>query len=420
MGFPRQPEVAAVAEEAEQVARRVVKRFPHRAEAHDVMALAHYRFGRTAEAAKSWKTCTELNPNYTAAYYWLARCAFDKEQYEEAAANDRRACELEPNSVIYPVHLARSLMFLGKFQEAASVLQKNLTNHPELAAHPTGVPTLVLLGQAYLELRQDQRARESLEAAIGLAPDYASAYHSLFRVCQRLGDHQKAREYLEQFMVLKEQERQQQYAELKATEDLPAVKASAAMVYAAAGRVYLVFDETAEAEAHWRRAAALDPKHTQSREDLARLCLQTGRPDEALQWLAELAALEPANWTRQMELGGLAAQLGRFDQAEQAFRAVITLAPEVPVGYSSLAGLYLEMGRNLAEASTLARKAVQLEPVARNYFLLGAICHRTGDRSGALSALERAIQLDPGNPQSVQLYKQLQEQRGHAEAPVGP
>ena len=62
-------------------------------------------------------------------------------------------------------------------------------------------------------------------------------------------------------------------------------------------------------------------------------------------------------------------------------------------------------GRKLSEAKKLAAKAVELEPLAKNYFLLGSICRRVGDRAAARAAIEQAVALEPGNPQYRQAYE---------------
>ncbi len=64
--------------------------------------------------------------------------------------------------------------------------------------------------------------------------------------------------------------------------------------------------------------------------------------------------------------------------------------------------------QRLPEAEALARKLVELEPAATNYGLLGEVCAQAGDLPGARAALERAMQLDPGNEEFRAAYKQLQ------------
>jgi len=75
--------------------------------------------------------------------------------------------------------------------------------------------------------------------------------------------------------------------------------------------------------------------------------------------------------------------------------------------------MHLMSGRKLSDAKELATKAVELEPLAKNYFLPGSICHRMEDLAAARAAIEQAAALEPGNPQYRQAYELVR--RGRAE-----
>ena len=96
-----------------------------------------------------------------------------------------------------------------------------------------------------------------------------------------------------------------------------------------------------------------------------------------------------------------------FEEAEQAYRKAIELTPRQAGGYLALAGLYLDKGRKLPEARKLAEKAVELEPTAKNYFLLGAACLRSGDAAAARSAARQAAALDPFNSEYQQAVQAM-------------
>jgi Flp pilus assembly protein TadD len=74
-----------------------------------------------------------------------------------------------------------------------------------------------------------------------------------------------------------------------------------------------------------------------------------------------------------------------------------------------LAGLHLASNRKLDEAGELAAKAVELEPLAKNYFLLALIRQRVGDRLAARAAVEKAVSLEPGNPEYRRAYDLIHE-----------
>ena len=113
-----------------------------------------------------------------------------------------------------------------------------------------------------------------------------------------------------------------------------------------------------------------------------------------------------------MTLGSIHGSLGQIEAAAEAYRDAIEVMPSQAGGYSALAGLYLKANRELPEAKRLALKAVELEPLAPNYYLLSAAYLKDGDPAEARSAMEQAMALDPGNP----LYRQTYELTGRNQA----
>jgi tetratricopeptide (TPR) repeat protein len=190
--------------------------------------------------------------------------------------------------------------------------------------------------------------------------------------------------------------------------DLDSLRKGAAYAYLNAGRVYAKHGKAREAEQHWTNAARLDPNDTESRQMLVMVFEQQDRSEEAIPILEELSRIEPENPIHYVNIGALNVRLQRFEAAEDAYRRLKQRAPDSPRGYVALARLFLDTGRRLSEAKELAAKAVQLEPTASNYFLLGTACERSGDTAGALSAVERARQLDPGNSLYRDEYAKLQ------------
>jgi tetratricopeptide (TPR) repeat protein len=112
-----------------------------------------------------------------------------------------------------------------------------------------------------------------------------------------------------------------------------------------------------------------------------------------------------------LNIGLLSARLKHFADAEKAFLKVIDLAPEASNGYRELAQLYLTIRRNLPQARTLAEKAVALEPIAVNYFVLSWACDVNGDSESGLKAITRAVQLEPGNMRYKKVYEHIKNNK---------
>ncbi len=181
-----------------------------------------------------------------------------------------------------------------------------------------------------------------------------------------------------------------------------------AETYTQAAGFYFAHGNAEAAEELWRRAATLDLKNVACRSALAELYERSGRERQALQAWGQLCGLQPRNATCYLKVGELHVRARHFDAAEKAFAMARQIAPQLSFPHRALAQVYLQTNRNHAEALSLARTAVQLEPIAPNYFVLGVACENNGDHAGALSAVKRAMTIDPENAKYKQTYDQLQ------------
>jgi tetratricopeptide (TPR) repeat protein len=123
--------------------------------------------------------------------------------------------------------------------------------------------------------------------------------------------------------------------------------------------------------------------------------------------LRRAVAIDPANAPALRGLGDCYQVAGRIAEAEQTYRALVEAAPQGADGYRELAWLYLRGRIKLPEARQLAEKAVALEPTALNYFVLSRAYDQNGDATRALSALKKAVDLEPTNASYRQTYERL-------------
>jgi predicted Zn-dependent protease len=132
---------------------------------------------------------------------------------------------------------------------------------------------------------------------------------------------------------------------------------------------------------------------------------KTQRLPEALDVCQQLIGIDPGCSIYHVQAGMTNLRLNRLPDAEAAFKRAVQVAPDRFEGYAALAQFYLATERELLAAKTQAAKAVELAPVAQNYYLLFRACRRTGDSAGAAAAIEQALKLEPGNPE----YQQIRE-----------
>lgn len=130
----------------------------------------------------------------------------------------------------------------------------------------------------------------------------------------------------------------------------------------------------AEALAQLERVVSLDPVHApRSWYNMAALLVSEGDGAGAAQALEAAVRGDPDLVEAQVLLGSIRMEEGRLDEAELRFRAAVAADGESLAGYGSLGLLYL----------------------------------RQGDRAAARTALERALEIDPGNEDVLGLLRQV-------------
>jgi tetratricopeptide (TPR) repeat protein len=121
--------------------------------------------------------------------------------------------------------------------------------------------------------------------------------------------------------------------------------------------------DVAETERLLRRAIIVAPERHWPRDDLARLLLETGRPDAAEQVCREAIEADPANPNAQAMLGNLLSEREELAAGAAHLRNAIALAGPHPQLQANLGRNLARQGR-LAEAEALLRAAVAAMPEA--------------------------------------------------------
>lgn len=396
-------QTAALKKEELELAQMLLRQFPDSEDPIVLMGNVRWRHGNAAEALKFWQEALHTNPRRPDVYKAMGWFAMGKENYEEAIIHWRKALQIDPQ--IPGVHnsIARALMGLGKHAEAIEELRK------DIEVSPASSSSYFLIGQGYLQQKEYEKAKANYEKAISLEPDLTNAYYGLFTACARLNQHEKAQEYLAVFKKLKAEDMKVLKDRNDAYNDLIDMRQGAAETYTFAAKMYQGRGDTQKCEQLLKRAAALDPNNTVYLMELASLYGTSSRFSDALAMHKKISELEPNNPVCHLNIGVFSARLKQFADAEPAFAKAITLAPESSAGYRSLAQLYLETGTKLPRARDLAQKAVTLEPIAANYFVLSWACDRNADTDSALSAIKKALELEPDNPRYQQMYELIRK-----------
>ncbi|MEM7587197.1 MAG: tetratricopeptide repeat protein, partial [Acidobacteriota bacterium] len=154
------------------------------------------------------------------------------------------------------------------------------------------------------------------------------------------------------------------------------------------------------AEATYRRAVELDPRHTLARFNLATAALRRGACDEAIRRYRQLLEREADFAPAHHNLGRCHERQGELEAATLAYRDAIRADPGFASAYNSL-GLALEQQGEEAAALAAYRNAVAYrQEFALAHFNLADLLWSQGKHAEAANAYERGLSYRPDNPQA--------------------
>jgi tetratricopeptide (TPR) repeat protein len=213
--------------------------------------------------------------------------------------------------------LGLSYFLAGRFADAVPRLEATrqwAADNPELG---------YVLGQAYVQIHQPDRARQTFARTFGVQEESAAAH-----------------------------------------------------LVAAQMMIRLEFESLAEAEL--KEALRKDPKLPQANALLGQIALFRGRLDEAISLTEREIALNPTNAMAFSQLGDAKVRQGKWDDAITALQKSIWLNPFYSAPYIVLGKAYMQRGQN-ATAEGMLTRAIEYDPNNRSaHYLLGQLFQRTG------------------------------------------
>ena len=241
-------------------------------------------------------------------------------------------------------------MSLGKYRQAIEELQKKIKMSQGSAR------VYYLLGQGYLQLKEYDESKKYFEKALEIRPNYPDAHYGISKVYMRSKQPDKANVHIK---IYKE----------------------------------------------WKARVLRSSNKISKRESFVIHDITTAGELEAFPEIFVKLCIKGHNLYKKNN--NLDKALTLFNKGENTFARAIKFAPQAPGLYREFAFFYLVTNKKLAETKELANKSVALEESAKNYFILCSALYRNSDLSGALKALEEAIELDPDNLRYKRLFDEI-------------
>ena len=202
---------------------------------------------------------------------------------------------------------------------------------------------LFLRGRDEYEKFYHADALKSLESAVALDPGFAMAHSYLWRVYSVLGNAEAARATLDKLKTLG--------SRIKGKEGL----------YIQAQLAYSVDRDMEKYLQILKRIIELYPEEKRCRADLASLCINRRKYDEAVVELERALALDPQYGPAINLLAYTYGYQNKFDEAIKTFERYAALSPGDANPYDSMGDLYFRMGKFDAAVEKY-KQALRLKP----------------------------------------------------------
>jgi tetratricopeptide (TPR) repeat protein len=223
-------------------------------------------------------------------------------------------------------------------------------------------PIATLLGRAFSAREATERLRLCREA-IALEPASAVAHLALASACRENRDGGAARDALERAAALEPEWEAVAYE---------------------SGKLYLVNDDMAKAREAFQRAADLMPSFSAACSNLGATLGELDEPAAALRAFRQALAHDPRSFTILNNIGVVSRELGRLDESEAALRQVIALNPAFVFGHYNL-GHTLFLEERYADAVGAYEEGQRRDPQRnrRQACRLAVVRFAGGDPAGA-------------------------------------
>jgi tetratricopeptide (TPR) repeat protein len=151
-----------------------------------------------------------------------------------------------------------------------------------------------------------------------------------------------------------------------------------------------------EADALYRQALSINPRHADSLHLLGVLAHELGRYDVAAELIGRAITINAKPAVYHMNLGSALKRLGRLDEAARACNAAIARQPDFPEAQYNLATILADQGK-LPEAATRLRRVIAARPnFAQAHDNLGTVLKEQGLVDDAIASFRAALAHDPG------------------------
>ncbi len=386
--------------EAEKYGKEAVSLLPDAAWTHYRLGNIYTQRGKLDEATGAYQKAIQLNPELAEAYRGLGRTALMQDDPETAIQYYHSAVQRNPYEESAYYNLAKAYRRANQFEQAKSQMElfREVKAYQDavqdyrkkLKNNPSNVSLYAELAKVHLEINNIDAAIQEFNIVTSLSPALALGHYNLGALYMQKGEVQPAIEAFQKAIELDEND----------TEP-----------YIRLGWIFASQKKFDLAKFYLQGALERDSRLWEAYQGLGEIYAQEGALNDAIAAFKALTEIQPKSAAGWLRLGTIQVKAKQFDEAVHAFQTAIQTDPDLPDSYNNLAWLYADRNMNLAQAVTLAEKAVALNPSGSNLDTLSYAHYKNRNYPEAEHMIQRALEIEPNRDQYLKLLKEIQNAR---------
>jgi len=388
---------------------------PENASIHNFRGILLVQTGKNRDAAAEYQEAIRLDPQLEDAYRNLGFLRWTERNLDQARDALRKAVDLSPDDSFAHYYLGRVELDAQHFERAFHEL--DLSGQP-LPAEPD---FLIQAATGYVALGRHADARKILEQlknsrlndaqSVGVASLLVSIREnaSAITILRTLKENQGAGpESWTQFDLALAYFLSGRYAEAagegltyaNGVRSAGAESVESAQAWSLIGIAKAHLNHGEESVEALREAAKFAPREEEHWLNLTRELMELSQFPEAVTETQNGLASNPKSYALRLRLGAAYLAAGRYAESERVFRDLVTAGDPLPLGYVGLAQVLLRTGRAEEAAAELADAERKLGAKFLLSYFHGLALARAAKPEEALTAFQRAVQLDPNNSEA--------------------
>lgn len=433
-------------EDAIELLQEGIKVDPKRPDFHAALGESYFTVGKTDKALQEFRTLIALDPS-PRSYVFMGLCYRHLGQYDEAKRYLKQSLQGDPNNLAALYNLGIIARGEGDDASAETYLARAVKldrDYPEAVFE---------FGNLKLDQQKFREAASLFRHYVEVSPKSAQGYYKLAIAEHRLHDSadadrdmnifrtlskspqpapyplQHVFDYLEKRNALTPEQRHesdvrtlqaevQQHPDrprslyllaeallqegrtddaLQVLQRLDALSAADYRTELNTGILLGRFHQNDEAVRYFQAAIRMNPTSDDARYDLAEICFQAGRYQDALEQLLQISSEGQKEAADLALAGDIYAHLGRYDEAVRSLTQAIAVSPDDDQYYVSLALVQLQGGKSENADMTARRGLARIPDSAALYWATGLIAVARGRQQDAETALKKASELNPSS-----------------------